>query len=100
MVLLPPLRGGVPDQSLHKAGVEAARSAVPCRTRARRRRYPAARKIGGGGISWSQNERRHPHSPSTTEPTKTLRGALAVGDAVQAAPSNPAARPKSTQLEK
>jgi hypothetical protein len=28
------------------------------------------------------------YSPSTEEPTKTLRGALALGDAVQAAPSN------------
>jgi hypothetical protein len=30
--------------------------------------------------------------PSITEPTKTFRGGLAIGDAAQAAPSNRAAR--------
>ena len=44
------------------------------------------------GEAGSQEQNVMGHSPSIEEPTKTLRGALALGNAVQAAPSNPRGR--------
>ena len=78
---------GVPDRSLNE--LMTARSAAS-RTRAGRRRSMAAGKVSWRRDSASQEQDVIKHSPSIKEPTKTIRGALAVGDAVQAAHQIPA----------
>jgi hypothetical protein len=66
-----------------------AQSAVSPKTRTGRCRSMAAGEARGRDIAEGQEQDVIGHSPSIEEPTKTLRGALALGDAVQAAPSNP-----------
>jgi hypothetical protein len=88
--LLPPVSAGVPFEVWEDEGRRAishadidTRQSLPMR---------GGRRIGLGRRLDLENE-----TPSylfiAEEPTKTLRGALAVGDAAQAAPSNPRPKP-------
>jgi hypothetical protein len=87
--LLPPAPAGVPDSRLHE------RDDQPC----------GCQHALVAAEAWRQEKffrEERPQiknrsfiaaTPYTKEPTKTLRGALAFGDAAQAAPSNSAVAP-------